>query len=40
MRNFICLILILFAFMAKAATVDSLDVTSAVMNKTYKAAVV
>lgn len=40
MRNFICLILILFAFMAKAATVDSLDVPSAVMNKTYKAAVV
>lgn len=40
MKNFILLLLILFAFTAKSATVDSLDIHSSVMNKTYKAAVV
>jgi S-formylglutathione hydrolase FrmB len=40
MRNLFYLVLILFTFSAKASTVDSLDVPSAVMNKAYKAAVV
>lgn len=40
MKKLIYLILILFAFSAKAATVDTLDVPSAVMKKAYKAAVV
>lgn len=40
MKYLVYLSLILFTFSAKASTVDSLDVPSAAMNKSYKAAVV
>ena len=40
MRKFLYLSLILFTFTAKASTIDSLDVPSAVMKKTYNAGVV
>lgn len=40
MQKLLYLALILFTFSAKASTVDTLDVPSAVMNKAYKAAIV